>query len=154
MSHLIVLLSLSLWIFSILSSTFIIPYQSCLNDKNEEWLWVTKSLVSKCFLHCEVLCAKIECVMAAASSPNHRAAEEIFLLSSIVFSLQIPYPLPNLWHMDSPLISYSKVCSILKCCNIFGQISSCHYSINDLTPMLTQTLSFCPSMTTEEVLLI
>lgn len=56
--------------------------------------------------------------------------------------------------MDSPLISYSEVRKTLQSCNVLGQTANFHYSISNITQMLTQTLWFCPSMTTGEVLLI
>lgn len=73
-SQLVVLFSL-LQIFNTLSNIFNIPYQSCLRNKNEKWAWVRKSLVSEFFLNCEVLSAKMECVVAAASPLHNRAAE-------------------------------------------------------------------------------
>lgn len=93
-SHLIVLLSL-LRICITLSNIFNIPYQSCLRYKNEEWAWVRKALVSKFFLYCEVLCAKMECVLTAASPLYNRAAEEILLRNSFLFQMCDRQTLPQ-----------------------------------------------------------
>nr|XP_054508266.1 dual specificity protein phosphatase CDC14B isoform X11 [Agelaius phoeniceus] len=54
--------------------------------KNEEWTWVRKFLVSKFFLNCEVLCAKMECVMAAASPLYICTTEQLNEVTSAIIN--------------------------------------------------------------------
>lgn len=102
-------------------------------------------------INCQNGTCGISCITVVPQS----SWTKLFLLSSISsFPFEILFPLSNTWQMDSPLISYSKVCKTLQSCNILGQTANFHYSISNITQMLTQTLWFCPSMTTGEVLLI
>lgn len=95
---------------------FILPYQSCLKYKNEEWEWVRKSLVSKSFLNCEVLCAKMECVAAAASPLYHRAAKgSYFCCHQLAVFPQKFFPLFQIhdrwilpWSLTQKYATYSK----------------------------------------------
>lgn len=58
----------------------------CHRYKNEEWTWVRKFLVSKFFLNCEVLCAKMECVMAAASPLYICTTEQLNEVTSAIIN--------------------------------------------------------------------
>lgn len=156
-SHLIVLLSLFFWIFSTLSSIFIVPHQSCLKCKNEEGAWVSIGGhgFSIFFELRGSMCQNGMCGSSCITIAPQSSWRKLFLLSSIrSFPSEILSPLSDIWQMESSLISYSKVCNILKSCNTLCQIASSRYSINTLTWMLTRMLSFCPSMAIEEVLLI
>lgn len=81
-----------------------------------------------------IMCQNGTCGGSCITIVPQSSWRKLFLLSSIrSFSLEILSPLSNTWQMDSPLISYSKVCNILKSCNILGQIASFHDNISNNT---------------------
>lgn len=125
---LLIVLFCLLRIFITLSNIFYVPYQRCLRYKNEEWAWLRKSLVSNFFLNCELLCAKTECAVAAASPFFNRAAEwSYFCCHQLGESPQKFFPLSNMWQMESSSCSIKRY-NMLKNCNIVGEIATFHYA--------------------------
>lgn len=146
-SHLIVLLSLFFWIFSTLSSIFIVPYQSCLKCKNKEGAWV--SIGGHGFsIFFELrggMCQNRMCGGSCITIAPWSSWRKLFLLPSVrSFPLEILSPLSDIWQVESSLISYSKACNILKSCNILCQIASSHYSTNILPRIFIPYVVFLP----------